>query len=391
MQPPGDLSGGFPFLNMSTYQDHIPPKSARILVAMSGGVDSAVTASLLVKAGYDCVGVTMRLVPEHEGKSPFEPCCGIEAANDACRVCHKLGIPHEVMYAVDRFDRDIITNFVDEYLAGRTPNPCVRCNRMIKFGALYQQMDQMGLDYVAMGHYARLQYRDDRVSLRRSLYRPKDQSYVLAPLTQNQLRRAWFPLGHMTKEAVREHARELDLKTANKPESMEICFVPENNYRDVVRRRATNADRPGPILNTRGEVLGEHTGIINYTLGQRRGLGIAAERPLYVLRLDSARNAVIVGYEEESLSNGCTTGTICWGGMAPANRPFRCRVQLRSHHDAVPATVTPQRGATIVTFDTPQKSVTPGQWAVFYDEEDFLLGSAMIRAFEAAGTAATSA
>lgn len=348
---------------------------------MSGGVDSAVTASLLVKAGYDCVGVTMRLVPEHEGKSPFEPCCGIEAANDACRVCHTLGIPHEIMHAVDRFDRDIISNFVEEYRAGRTPNPCVRCNRMIKFGALYQRMDEMGLDYVAMGHYARLQYRGDRISLRRAVHRPKDQSYVLAPLMQAQLRRAWFPLGHMTKEEVREHARGLDLKTADKPESMEICFVPENDYREVVRKRG-GSDAPGPILDTQGNVVGQHTGVINYTLGQRRGLGVAAERPYYVVRLDPARNAVIVGHEEESLSGACTTGSICWGGQARTETPFRCNVQLRSHHTPVPATITPRRGTAHIRFDTPQKSVTPGQWAVFYDAEEFVIGSAMIQSFE---------
>ena len=227
---------------------------------MSGGVDSAVTAALLVRQGYDCIGVTMRLVPEHEGKSPFEPCCGLEAAEDARRVCEKLGIPHQVMHAIDRFDRDIINYFVDEYVQGRTPNPCVRCNRMIKFGALYQKADELGCSHIAMGHYARLEARDGRVSLRRAVHLPKDQSYVLAPLVQRQLRRAHFPLGHLTKEEVRQLAWGLDFRMATKPESMEICFVPDNDYRNVVTARA-GAQAPGPILNTRGERLGTHLGL----------------------------------------------------------------------------------------------------------------------------------
>jgi tRNA-specific 2-thiouridylase len=335
----------------------------------------------------------MRLVPEHEGKSPFEPCCGLEAVEDARRVCEKVGIEHQVLHAIERFDRDIINYFVDEYTQGRTPNPCVRCNRMIKFGALYQKADELGCDYIAMGHYARLEDYQGRIALRRAVHLPKDQSYVLAPLVQNQLRRAHFPLGELTKEDVRKLAWGLDFRMANKPESMEICFVPENDYRNVVSAR-TGAPEPGPILNTAGARLGTHTGLINYTLGQRRGLGIAAERPLYVLRLDPARNAVIVGHEEESYTDQFTTGHLVYGALAPQTSPFEALVQLRSHHVPTPATITPTESGATVHLHEPQRSVTPGQWAVIYDADGFVLASAIVKDFallHATGTQAALA
>jgi tRNA-specific 2-thiouridylase len=374
-----------------------PPKSSKILIAMSGGVDSAVTASIFQEKGYDCIGVTMRLVPEHQGKSPFEPCCGLEATEDARRVCEKLGIPHEVLHAIDRFDRDIIDNFLDEYADGRTPNPCVRCNRMIKFGALYQRADELGADYIAMGHYARLEERGARISLRRASYRPKDQSYVLAPLMQSQLRRALFPLGGMTKEAVREHAWGLDFGMATKGESQEICFVPDRNYGNYIEGRR-GVSVPGPIVNMAGEVLGEHKGLIHHTPGQRRGLGISAERPYYVLRLRAADNAVVVGHQEETLCRSFTTGPIAWGGLASQGEPFSCQVQIRSRHGGVAARVVPRghgdgmlekQGAEVI-FEEPASAVTPGQWAVFYDGDDFVLGSAIIQEFALVGEGAAS-
>jgi tRNA-specific 2-thiouridylase len=356
----------------------LPPKNSRVLVAMSGGVDSAVCASMLVKAGYDCIGVTMRLVPEHEGKSVFEPCCGVQAGEDARRVCDKLGMPHEIQHAVDRFDNDIIQYFVEEYQQGRTPNPCVRCNRMIKFGALYQKADELGCDYIAMGHYTRLEPLGERISLRRGVYPPKDQSYVLSPLTQAQLRRACFPLGELTKEQVREHAWGLDFGMATKSESQEICFVPDRDYAGFISRR-TEAPKPGKILSTGGEELGEHKGLIHYTLGQRRGLGVAADRPLYVLKLDIQNNALIVGHSEDTLESDFTANPLMWGGMAPTTEPFDALVQLRSRHVAAPATITPSRTQTHFHLHDPESAITPGQWAVVYNAEGFVLASAIIR------------
>ncbi len=363
-----------------------PPAHARVLIAMSGGVDSAVAAQRVVAAGYDCVGVTMRLVPEHAGKSVFEPCCGVEAGRDARRVCDTLGIAHEVLYAVDRFDRDIITHFTDEYAAGRTPNPCVRCNRMIKFGALYQRADELGCDYIAMGHYVRLERRGPRHSLRRAVYRPKDQSYVLAPLTQPQLQRAYFPLGEATKEEVRAEAGAFDVWMAQKPESQEICFVPDRNYRNLLAERGQRA-QPGPILTLDGEEVGRHDGLTGYTIGQRRGLGIAAEQPYYVVRLDAARNAVIVGHKEDTLCARFSTGRLAWGGLTPGEAPFEAWAQVRSRHEPVRATITPRRDGARVHLHAPQAALTPGQWAVFYDDDGFVLASATIRTFETVGEA----
>lgn len=347
---------------------------------MSGGVDSAVTAALLAEAGYPCVGVTMRLVPEPAGKPLFEPCCGLEAAHDARRVCERIGIPHEVLHAVERFDRDIITHFTAAYDAGLTPNPCVRCNRMIKFGALYRRADELGADYIAMGHYARVVPRGGRLALRRAIHRPKDQSYVLAPLTQPQLRRALFPLGEMTKEAVRERARGIDLRSANKPESQEICFVSDNDYRNFLAQRL-GPPTPGDIVTLDGTVLGRHSGLTHYTPGQRRGLGIGSDRPYYVVRLDATHNRVVVAHEEATLSTRFTTSRPCWGALARQEAPFDCLAQLRSRHAPVPATVTPVRAGAEVRLHVPQRAVTPGQWAVFYDEDGYVLASAPVRDF----------
>ena len=353
-----------------------PPPGARILVAMSGGVDSAAVAILLEEAGYDCIGVTLRLVPDHPGVSLFEPCCGLEAAEDARRVCERIGIPHRVMHAVDRFDREVISDFIAEYGRGRTPNPCIRCNRLIKFGALYEEADRLGADYVAMGHYTRLEERDGRLALRRAVYLPKDQSYVLGPLTQAQLARAVFPLGGLTKEESRAKARAVDYVSSAKAESQEICFVHDRDYAGFLERRGLKSS-PGSIVDVHGTVLGRHRGLIHYTIGQRRGLGIGASGPYYVLEIDRARNRIVVGHHDEVFEEAFRTGPIHWGGLAPQDGPFTGMVQLHSRHRPAPATLEPDAEGGQVRLHTPQRSITPGQWAVFYEGE-YVAASAIV-------------
>lgn len=347
---------------------------------MSGGVDSAVAAALLTEQGYACMGITLRLVPEPPGKPVFEPCCGLEAAHEAGRVCESLGIPHQVVYAVDRFAEAIIEPFVMEYARARTPNPCVLCNRKIKFAVLLEQAEKLGVAYAATGHFTRMETREGRAVLRRAEYREKDQSYMLAALTPEQLARCLFPLGGMTKEAVRAYAQSKGLNVAARPESQEICFIPSNDYGAFIEDRR-GASAPGPILSSEGKPLGEHKGLIHYTVGQRRGLGIAAPRPLYVVRLDRERNAVIVGFEEETFCDRFTTGELHWSGCDPQTEPLECQVQIRARHTAAPCLLTPtSTGAKVHLFE-PQRSVTPGQWAVFYDTEDYVLAAGIIEEF----------
>ncbi len=352
----------------------------KVIIGMSGGVDSAVAAAMLREQGYDCLGITLRLVPEPPGKPVFEPCCGLEAAQDAQRVCESLGIPHQVVYAVERFDEAIIQPFVQEYARARTPNPCVWCNRRIKFAMLVEYAEMMGADYVASGHFARVEKREGRVVVRRATHRDKDQSYMLAALSPEQLARCLFPLGEMTKEEVRAHARALGLCVAARPESQEICFIPGNDYGAFIEARA-GISAPGPIRSVEGKLLGEHHGLIHYTVGQRRGLGIAAPRPLYVVRLDRENNALIVGFEEETFCERFTTGEIHWTGAAPQTDPLECHVQIRARHAAAPCILTANASGAEVRLLEPQRSVTPGQWAVFYDPDGYVLAAGMIDTF----------
>lgn len=349
-----------------------------ILVAMSGGVDSSVTAALLQRDGHEIVGLFMRngATAGSAAKSNKQGCCSLEDSNDARFVAGQLGARFYVLNFAQDFER-VIKYFVDEYKRGRTPNPCAVCNTDLKFGKLLDYARQVGADKVATGHYARVEHRDGRWRLLRGVDGTKDQSYYLFGLTQEQLGHALFPLGGLTKKQVRALAGEFALKTRDKAESMEICFVPEGDYRAVVAKHDPEALVPGPVINTAGEVLGQHTGVAGFTIGQRRGLGIAYSKALYVVRLEPESNTVVVGDEDELALDAIGVDRVNWiamEGLAPGES-VRATVKVRYRHDGAAATLTGrQDGGVEVRFDEPIKAASPGQCAVFYEGDEVLGG-----------------
>lgn len=354
-------------------------KGHKIAVAMSGGVDSSVAAALLLRQGYDVSGVTMittNTAGTGAGADGLQESAAVRAARD---IAGKLGIPHYAVDVVDFFGREIIEYFEREYAEGRTPNPCVRCNRLVKFGMLFEKARDLGADDLATGHYARIDTGDDGVTyrLKRGVDRNKDQSYMLANLTQEQLRHALFPLGDQTKDRTREIAAELGIADVHLPDSQEVCFVPQDDYGAFLTSRGQEVS-PGPIFNVRGEQLGTHRGLIYYTVGQRKGLGIAAPKPLYVLRLDPKQNALIVGYEEETACSGLIAGDVNWISGEPPYEPFECEVQVRYRQRAVPCTVIPRGEQFTVRFHQPIRGVAPGQWAALYDGV-YVIGGGVIQ------------
>ena len=371
---------------------------------MSGGVDSSLAAALLVEQGYDCVGVTMQVWPDYLPEAELEGgCCSLSAVEDARQVAARLGMPHYVANFRAEFQEKVIDNFVAEYAAGRTPNPCLVCNREIKFRALLERALELGANYVATGHYARVQQDPitGRFLLLRGIDLTKDQSYALHNLTQDQLKRALFPLGWMTKEKTRALARKKGLRVADKPDSQEICFVPGNDYRRFLREHAPGAYKPGPILSLAGETLGQHDGIAFYTIGQRHGLGIAAEQPLYVVDIDPDENAVIVGSKDDVWQDGLIASDVNWVAVPALKEPLSVQVKIRYNSQPMGCIFRPterdagadisarvagtgtrageRAGEVECLFSERARAVTPGQAAVFYDGDVVVGGGAIVR------------
>jgi tRNA-specific 2-thiouridylase len=348
---------------------------------MSGGVDSSATAALLLEQGYEVVGITLKLWPQDCVSRAEDKCCGPQAVTDARAVCHKLGIPYYLVDEAAEFQTHVIQYFADEYKAGRTPNPCVMCNQNLKFGRLLQRADQLGARFIATGHFARLDkdHQTGRTLLLRGRDLRKDQSYFLFSLRQDQLARAMFPLGEKTKSDTREVARHCNLKTAEKEESMEICFVPDNDYGGFLRQAGLVKPHPGEIVDAQGRVLGHHEGIEFYTVGQRKGLGVSSPKPLYVLELDPAANRVVVGDDVAALERGEFFADRCnWISFDHPPSCFEANVKIRYNHPGTAATVTSvSRDRVKVALHIPQRAVTPGQAAVFY-QGDVVVGGGWI-------------
>lgn len=354
----------------------------RVVIGMSGGVDSSVAAYLLKQQGYDVIGVTMQIWQD-KSKEDFEReggCCSLSAVEDARRVCAKIDIPFYVMNFKQIFEKMVIDYFVDEYLEGRTPNPCIACNKFIKFDALLERSKALEAEYVATGHYARILYDEGlkRHIIKKSAAPLKDQTYVLYNLTQDQLSHILMPLGDYNKEQVREIARELDLRTANKPESQEICFVEDNDYGRFISERRGGDVKPGYFVDTQGRRLGTHKGIAHYTVGQRKGLGIAFGKPMYVVEIIPDKNLVVLGDESEVFSRELTASQMNYIAFEKLEKPISVKAKIRYSAKEAEATVTPIDNERVkVVFEEPQRAITPGQAVVFY-QGDVLVGGGTI-------------
>jgi tRNA-specific 2-thiouridylase len=354
-------------------------KRSRVLLGMSGGVDSSVAGHLLREQGYDVIGVTMKVWPQDCISRAEDKCCGPQAVADARAVAHSLGIPHYVVDEADLFERTVIDYFTSEYRAGRTPNPCVMCNEKLKFGNLWGKAEALGCDYIATGHYAIIEHHADRAVLRRGIDPRKDQSYFLFSLRQPQLRRALTPLGPMEKHEIRKIARSLGLKTADKVDSQEICFVPGNDYKAFLRSHLGKKEfHRGEIYDVDGNFVGDHEGIELFTIGQRKGLPGGSARPRYVVDLDAENNRVIVGDADALICDEFEIDRTNWLSRELPDEDADLTVKIRYSHAGTRATITPlEDNRARIRLNEPQRAVTPGQAAVIYDG-DVVIGGGWI-------------
>ena len=353
----------------------------KALIAMSGGVDSSVAAQMMASRGYECVGCTMRLYENDVvGMDLMDTCCSYENTQDARGVTEKIGIPYHIVHYENLFRQEVIEPFIDEYLHGRTPNPCIECNRRLKFQHLYEKMKELGCDLLVTGHYARVRFDEEsgRYQLLKALDLAKDQSYVLYVLTQEQLAHVQFPLGEQDKHKTREIASESGFQNAGKHDSQDICFVPDGDYAGFIERYSGKTCPAGDFVDADGNVLGRHKGIIHYTLGQRRGLGLPAANRLYVTGIDPESNTVTIGSNDDLMKTTLYARKVNLIAMDRIETPLRCSAKIRYRHKEQPCTVTqPEEDLLKVVFDEPQRAITPGQSVVLYDG-DVVLGGGVI-------------
>lgn len=356
------------------------PKKKKVVIAMSGGVDSSVAAALLKDQGYDVVGITMQIwVPEQteDEVERFGGCCSLSSVEDARSVAQKLDIPYYVLNFREIFNEKVVNNFLSEYEKGRTPNPCVRCNQFIKFEALFQKAKALDADYLATGHYARItkDEKTGRFNLLKAKDAKKDQTYFLYMLTQQQLASSLFPLADYEKSEIRHIAENIGLRVANKPESQEICFIPDNDYRKFLKEKIINTIEEGTIFNSEKEKVGKHKGIVHYTIGQRKGLNVHSEVPLYVTEINSEDNSITVGDKSKISGMGLYADEVNFISIEKLEGEMKVKAQIRYNSEPTDAVINSEGDKIKVVFDNPQEAISPGQAVVFYDGEKVVGGA----------------